>query len=285
MRLSSQKLSMRRSSEHCRAIPRLSFPCATRVAGSLLLAVTLVSACQQRENESRPVTPPVGAAPASAPHASVGEPDRQITPSGIGEARTGMTIGELRAALPPGTVLGPAAPFMVDVQGLPVVRGADTLYYVLVVTGEPLDESAPIPTVATRNPSFRTLEGVGPGTPVATTAEIYGPATLSYNTNDESREYATFAHGPAGIRFRVAAGSEGTGLAGRYATRGEYNTTGDYDPTARIALVTVDLRGREAKCCSRRWSAPRSARAAMVSAGLAPTGPGITDPSATWRPG
>jgi hypothetical protein len=180
-----------------------------------------------------------------------------------------MTIGELRAALPPRTTLGAAAPFMVDISALPVVRGADTLYRVLVASGEPSDDGAPISMVATRNPSFRTAEGVGPGTTLAEAKAAYGAATLSYSTNDESREYAAFADYPhPEIHFRVDAGSSATGFAGRYSTHGEYNTTREYDPSARISLITVDLRRDPSPATIR--GAGRRARAATQTTGRRP---------------
>ncbi|HEX7242689.1 MAG TPA: hypothetical protein VF263_20540, partial [Longimicrobiaceae bacterium] len=166
-----------------------------------------------------------------------------IGPDGVGEARRGMTIGRLRAALPPGTVLGPPEPFMVDVAGLPVVRGADTLYHVLVVSGEPGGDDAPVTLLATRNRSFRTAEGVGPGTTLGEASAAYGAATLSYSTGDESREYASFARFPhPGIRFRVEPGASASGTAGVYASEEEYNRTTEHDRSARISLVLVDLR-------------------------------------------
>jgi hypothetical protein len=181
-----------------------------------------------------------------------------IGPTGIGEARAGMTIGELRAALPAGTTLGPAAPFLVDISALPVVRGADTLYRVLVVAGEPSDDGAPVSTVATRNPSFRTAEGIGPGSTLAEAAAAYGAPALSYSTDDESREYASFAGYPhPEIHFRVDAGPGASGLAGRYSTRGAYNTTREYDPAARISLVMVDLRGEASRSAEAPWSGQR----------------------------
>jgi hypothetical protein len=230
----------------------------------LLLLLTALTACQQgarREGASPPdstaraaTAPP----PDTAARADTARPAALISPTGIGEARAGMTIGALRAALPAGTTLGAAAPFMVDISALPVTRGADTLYLVLVVAGEPSDDGAPISTVATRNPAFHTAEGIGPGSTLAEAVAAYGAATVSYSTNDESREYAAFAGYPhPEIHFRVDAGSSATGFAGRYATRGEYNTTRDYDPSARISLVTVDLRGDPSAEPEAPWSRPR----------------------------
>lgn len=130
-------------------------------------------------------------APTPADPAST-DSTRLIRPDGIGAARSGMTIGALRAALPAGTTPGAAEPFMVDVQDLPVVRGTDTLFHLLVMEGDLPGDDEPITLLATRNPAFRTAEGVGPETTLEAAAARYGAATLSYNTSDESREYASF---------------------------------------------------------------------------------------------
>lgn len=203
-----------------------------RQVWSLVFALSL-GACEP--------APPADKAPAAPEARQAARPDSGalIRPDGIGAARAGMKIGELRAALPAGTTLGPAEPFMVDVLGLPVVRGADTLFYVLAVAGEPMGDDAPIALVATRNPAFRTAEGIGPGTTLGEAAARYGAPTLSYSTADESREYAAFAGYPhRNVRFRVAGGA---GMAGVYSTEGEYNETARFDGSARITQVMIDL--------------------------------------------
>ncbi|HEX8363506.1 MAG TPA: hypothetical protein VF613_25525 [Longimicrobium sp.] len=199
---------------------------------SSMLCVLAISACEPAPPAEIPAAPEARQA---APVDSGG----LIRPDGIGAARRGMKIGELRAALPAGTTLGAAEPFMVDVLGLPVVRGADTLFHVLAVTGEPVGDDAPITLVATRNPAFRTAEGIGPGTTLDEAARRYGAPTLSYSTADESREYAAFAGYPhRNVRFRVA---RGEGMAGVYSTEEEYNETAKFDGSARITQVMIDL--------------------------------------------
>jgi hypothetical protein len=207
---------------------------------SLIFALSL-AACEPAPPADVAAAPEV---PQAAPKASQTTPPDSgvlIRHDGMGVAKAGMKIGELRAALPAGTTLGAAEAFMVDVQGLPVVRGADTLFYVLAVTGEPVGDDAPITLLATRNPAFRTAEGIGPGTTLAEAAARYGAPTLSYSTADESREYAAFARYPhQNVRFRVGAGD---GTAGVYSTEEEYNETTKFDGSARISQVMIDLQG------------------------------------------
>ena len=164
-----------------------------------------------------------------------------IRPDGIGDVTRGMTIGQLRAALPAGTTLSQPRVFMVDINAMTVARGRDTLYHILIPTGEPSSDDTPINLVGTMNDAFRTAEGVGPGTTLADAARIYGPPRLSYNTNDESREYATFPNAPPSLLMRVTPSIEDGVFAGVYRTEGEYNQTTEYDPAATIAFVMVDL--------------------------------------------
>jgi hypothetical protein len=169
---------------------------------------------------------------------AVARDDRTIRPDGIGDARIGMTIGELRASLQPGMLLGTAAPYMVDIDGMPVTLGADTLYYVLILAGESSADEAVIDLLATSHATFRTADAVGPGTTLGAAAALLGAPRLSYHTMNESREFAVFDALPESIMLRVAPAGENA-FAGVYATDDEYNETTRYDPAARISMVLV----------------------------------------------
>ena len=212
-----------------------------------LAALTASVGCQADTGDREPPPPADQAIVTTLPRPDSIDSGHLIRPDGIGVATAGMTVGELRKALPAGTTLGPATSFMVDFTGIPVLRGTDTLYYALVAAGPPVGEDSPIPSVATRNPASHTAEGVGPGATLGEAVAIYGAATLSYNTNDESREFATFqAYPHPEVHFRIDPGPAANGLAGRYSTRGEYNETSDYDRSARISVVSVNLESKVA---------------------------------------
>ena len=201
--------------------------------------VVIAGACRAAPEPPVPDSTRSDTAVVSAPAV---DSSRLIRADGIAHARAGMTIGALRAALPAGMSLGAAAPFMVDIVALPIMQGTDSLYYVLAAGGEPTDDNAIISLVAPDDTAFRTAAGVGPGTTIVEAARRYGPATISYNTNDESREYVTFARNPdPTIVFRATPSLEGD-LAGIYATEGEHNTTTAYEPHAMVGLVMVRLR-------------------------------------------
>src|SRR5690606_446192 len=72
-----------------------------------------------------------------------------IRSDGIGTARIGMRIADLRRSLPEGVALGESTSFMVDIDALPVVQGSDTLYYVLTMAGDAPSDNSVIELLAT----------------------------------------------------------------------------------------------------------------------------------------
>ena len=169
---------------------------------------------------------------------------------GIGEARAGMTLGQLRAALPETLALGEPDPvFMVDWQGIPVLHGADTLYHVLLPASVPADDREFLVLAVTRHPGARVMsgggsEGVAPGMTLSEVEARVGPLTLSWSVHDESREWVHWVGMPPGTSLRVDPASvpaAGNGLAGVYREVGEFNETPDYHGEARIGMVTVEL--------------------------------------------
>lgn len=216
---------------------------ARRIAAAAALMLIIVGCDERAERSTRSsADAATSGAPAVPPaHDSIQhpvDPDRLIRRDGIAHAAAGMTIGDLRAALPPGISLGPPRPYMVDIAGMPVVEDGDTLYLVLIPNGEPSGDAARINLLATTDTTFRTLEGIGPGSTLAEAAARYGDPTLAYSTNDESREYATFPALPPTIRVRVRPTSDTASFAGIYTTAAEYNETTRHDP-GFISMVLV----------------------------------------------
>ncbi|MHB1169919.1 MAG: hypothetical protein ACYC28_11645 [Longimicrobiales bacterium] len=165
-----------------------------------------------------------------------------ITSDGIGRARRGMSLGELRSVLPPSHVVGaPDDAFMVDIVAIPVTAAGDTLYRLIFPAGEAISDDAFPHFVMTTHLRARTQDGVGPGSTLSDAAQIYGEPSLSYSIYDESREYAEFPRQPDHIRFRVQPAVDAM-FAGSYTTSDEYNTTDEYDRDAQIWMVFVDLR-------------------------------------------
>jgi len=168
--------------------------------------------------------------------------DELISGVGIGAARVGMTLGELRDVLGDQDVRFEAQ-FMVDMSAVCVHDEAGQELYCATVweTDEPSADDE-IVMVTTRHPRLRTEEGVGPGVTIADAEEIYGAAILLYNTSNESREYLEFDSGPAGsIAFRPFSPGAPDEFAGVYDTSegGEYFETETYRPDAIIEDIEV----------------------------------------------
>ena len=91
----------------------------------------------------------------------------------------------------------------------------------------------------TENPNYSTAEGITVGTSITKAEQIYGNATLSYNINNESREYVEFAQQPASnIWFRPT--SNNNGFAGVYnEPTQEYNQTEIFEDNATINQIQV----------------------------------------------
>lgn len=154
-----------------------------------------------------------------------------------------MTLGDVKQAAGDSLRLGAATEtFMVDVQSIPVIAGQDTLYNLLFEAGTSVTDTSHVQSVATLNEAVRTADDVGPGMSLSAAVAKYGGVVLDYNTNDESREYASFASNHFDqMMFRVQLGDSYDGLAGIYETHNEYNRTVKYKRNARIMMVVVRL--------------------------------------------
>lgn len=204
----------------------------------LILALALgLTACG--DADAPPLEEAGDVAAQASPTVERPTPERMVRWDGIGYARIGMTVGELRAALPPELVLGALEPFLVDIDALPVIQGADTLYLALFPAGEAVTDASVIELLATTHPDVRTSSGLGPGATLAAAAALYGEPRLSYSTNEESREWAAFPYLEPSILVRVRPGSDADEFAGEYSTAGEYNETSQYHPDARVFMIVV----------------------------------------------
>lgn len=173
------------------------------------------------------------------------DPSEQILISerGIGWAQLGMTLGQLKDYE---VQLAVISPFMVDFDAIEVQEPGGITYYILYPAGETLRDSDPIQFLLTADPRCRTAAGVGPGTSLQQASLVYGEATLSYHTSNESREVVSFANSPApNIQFRT------TGTPGNFAgiypqAREEYHQTQEFKPDATIGGIFLrEVRRRD----------------------------------------
>ncbi|MBD1911363.1 hypothetical protein H6G02_19165 [Leptolyngbya sp. FACHB-16] len=147
-----------------------------------------------------------------------------------------MTLGDLKRALP-GATFEVKSPFMVDFDAIAVSQDNATQFYILYLAGDTFEDTDTVQGLLTDNSSFRTDQGVGPGSSIADAEGAYGNATLSYNTENESREYVRFENHPSpNLAFYTGTGSE----AGVYPEQeSSFHETQDYRPEATIKSVMV----------------------------------------------
>lgn len=199
-----------------------------------------------------------------------------ITADGAGDATLGLTPDELAAALGPDYDLGDEVRITVDFDGRVVTRNGQVQFRAAMTdTGDELT------LFIISNPAYLTAEGVGATTTIADAEAAYGPATLSWNPDDEGREFVSFENGPRGrIAFRTP--GIGGNNVGIYAD-GEFETN-DYEDGAAIAAVWVScIPGTDCpadRAAAEPTAAPEPAAEATAEPTPAPTEEPTPAPSA-----
>ncbi|EDX83704.1 hypothetical protein S7335_1401 [Synechococcus sp. PCC 7335] len=160
-----------------------------------------------------------------------------ITPTSIGEAKTCMSLEELQRDLSmmTATVVGQDDGLLADASGVVVLNAAGELAFYAPSYGD-VQPDEKLLLFVTTNPDYQTAKGIGPGTLIEEAERAYGPASLSYHHEAESREFVTFENGPENIGFRTGSGDE----AGVYSPQeGPYFQTQSYRGGATIQSVWV----------------------------------------------
>lgn len=212
----------------------------------------VVGACSNQSSElvtsldAQPSPAPVETPSPSPSPSSTGESDspgvpdeRLISSEGIGEAKLGMTLGELKQAVGPELEFTAEPSIMADFDAIAARQSGDIQFYILHLTGETFGDDDVIQGLMTRNPAFLTSDKVGPGTTLQDAEAVYGKATLSYNTQNESREYVRFENHPANnLSFSTGNGDQTP--AGIYSTPSNtYNETQQFKDDAAVESVLV----------------------------------------------
>ena len=189
---------------------------------------------------SSPDTSPGESPTVDPPESTQSVQTQRISAKGIGVAQVGMTLGELKELLGDQAEFQVTSPFMVDFDAIAIVQEGKPQYYILYPAGIPMSDDDIIEALVTDNPNYQTAEGVEPGTPLKQAEEVYGEATLTYHTVNESREYVKFAQHPSpDMTFRLGAANDDS-LAGVYPSpQKEFNQTKEYKDTATIRFVEV----------------------------------------------
>jgi len=166
-------------------------------------------------------------------------PSVAISDRTIGEAKVGMTFGQLKQALGSTAQFKVESPFMVDFDAVAVSRSGKVQYRIIYAAGTKLKDTDVIELLMTENANYKTLKGVGPGMTLKQAEAIYGKATLSYNVDNEMREGVVFAKQPT-RKIMFVPKAEGKQFAGVYgAGKGGFYETNKYQPNAAIKSVMV----------------------------------------------
>jgi hypothetical protein len=171
---------------------------------------------------------------------------RQITPVGIGEAKIGMTLKELKQKMGAQVQFSVKPNFIEGFDAIAVTKAGTIQYYIPYPTGTNFTDADRIQHLMTDNPNYRTQQGVGPGTSIGQAVTVYGDATLSMSKDNESREFISFSQHPNGLAFRPKPVGK-RNFAGEYPeSNDDYLKTQKYDKQAAIGQITVSC--AEDKC-------------------------------------
>lgn len=136
------------------------------------------------------------------------EPEFKVTSVSAGTIRLGMTVAQVRKALPHYRLSSTA-----DGDGVPLVavaKGKTTLGY--LYAGD--NRNGKISSIEVVDRGYSTVEGIHPQMLVKDVEQKWGKLKSIQLSEIESREFATFTRSPEGIGVRVQGTS---GFAGDYA--------------------------------------------------------------------
>ena len=214
---------------------------------TILLATLIVSACQSQTIETQSQYEP--ASNSSTTTDTLAE-EFLISADGIGKAKLGMTLGQLKQISSSDTKFEVIPSFNMDSSAIAVSQNGLTQYYIVYPNSSTLTDSDPITQLMTDNQNYQTKVGVRVGTPIQKAEDIYGNAVLAHNFEGESGEYITFGdENPENIRFKASYFqpiSDGLGYSGIYPKYpGVSYTTDKYRSDAAIAAIEVGCSSQE----------------------------------------
>lgn len=169
------------------------------------------------------------------------QPNKLITSQSVGPVQIGMSVAQVRKALPNMKLVvsmdGDGADFVeVKNGGIAVM-----LMYPISDQARPINDRTKIEYVLVCDGSYATKDGVHPGMFLRDVESAYGKLTKITMSEIESREEAEFARIPTGITLRVGGASHSQ--AGIYP-QGKRQTTQFY-PDASVHCIGNDIFSRQ----------------------------------------
>lgn len=216
----------------------------------ILLAILIFSACEARTIDTTSQTAEIATSNEIDIATKPITDDFLISSRGIGKAKLGMTMKELKQISSQDLNFEVIPSFSTDTSAIAVSKQGIVQYYLLYPAGStshpdgvtPTDEDV-ITTIVTDNQNYKTREGVKVGTPIEEAEKIYGDAILAYNTEGEPGEDIIFGKQNPDIRFKASYFkpiSDGLNFSGIYPEYpGVSYTTDKYREDAAIAVIEV----------------------------------------------
>jgi hypothetical protein len=190
--------------------------------------------------------------PNAAPTKKVVAP-QTIADGGIGVAKVGMTLAELKKSLKNFARFETQTDFAPGYSALAVKQQGKVQFYIPYPKNKKVAENDQIKILITDNPRYKTAEGVSPGMSIKKAAAIYGGAQLAFNPKAKIEEIVAFADQPGDLRF-FTSGTESNGRAGIYSKKSPEQSlvTDKFGESGKIKRITVVC--SESVCPSERPS-------------------------------
>jgi hypothetical protein len=163
-----------------------------------------------------------------------------ITDGGIGAAKVGMTLAELKKNLKNSARFETQTDFTPGYNALAVKQQGKVQFYIPYPKNKKVTDKDQIKFLVTDNPIYKTAEGVAPGMTIKKATAIYGGAQLAFNPKVKVEEIVAFANQPGDLRFYTS-GSESNGRAGIYPKKSKEQgfVTNKFGDSGRIKRITV----------------------------------------------
>jgi hypothetical protein len=163
-----------------------------------------------------------------------------IAEGGIGAAKVGMTLAELKKNLKNSARFETQTDFAPGYNAVAVKQQGKVQFYIPYPKNKKVTENDQIKFLVTDNPLYKTAEGVSPGMSIKKASTIYGGAQLAFNPKAKVEEIVAFANQPGDLRF-FSSGAESNGRAGIYPKKNPEQgfVTDKFGESGKIKRITV----------------------------------------------
>ncbi len=163
-----------------------------------------------------------------------------IADGGIGAAKVGMTLAELKKSLKNTARFETQTNFAPGYNAVAVKQQGKVQFYIPYPKNQQITGNEQVKFLVTDNPLYKTAEGVSPGMSIKKASAIYGTAQLAFNPKAKVEEIVAFANQPGDLRF-FSSGPESNGRAGIYPkkTQEQGFVTEKFSESGKIKRITV----------------------------------------------